>query len=343
MNRRIFLGRTVAATVGLTVDARAAEPPLRVGLLGAAHSHALGKYKTLLANPEYKVIGVVERDPAARAAFSSANPTYLTEEELLTEAEVIVVESNVRDLAKNALKALRAGKHLHVEKPPATNLAELKEMTALARQKSLVFQTGYMWRFNPGAQKIFEAVRSGWLGNIYLVRTTMNTLVLDAKRRAEWAEFAGGAMFEQGSHLVDFIVRLLGKPKSIQSFLRTDGKADALRDNNIAILEYPQAIAVITNNTLQPNAFAHRQIEVCGSNGTALLKPIEPPTLQIDLATAAGPYESGSQMVTTGSYERYRADFVELAARIRKGVHPVATLEDEELVQEVLMTICASG
>ena len=67
----------------------------------------------------------------------------------------------------------------------------------LAREKKLVFQTGYMWRFHPGLDRIIDAVQHGWLGDVFLVRAQMNSLV-EAKRRPEWAEFKGGSMFELG-------------------------------------------------------------------------------------------------------------------------------------------------
>jgi predicted dehydrogenase len=120
--------------------------------------------------------------------------------------------------------ALKAGKHVHVEKPPAATLAEVQEMVALAREKRLLLQTGYMWRYNPGFTKIFEAERKGWLGEVFMVRAAMSNNLAPA-RRAEWGEFKGGALFELGSHLIDAIVRLLGRPKSVTPFLRRHGKA----------------------------------------------------------------------------------------------------------------------
>jgi hypothetical protein len=74
-----------------------------------------------------------------------------------------------------------------------------------------------------------------------------------------------------------------------------------------------------------------------------VLKPIEPPTLQIDLATAAGPYKAGVQTVPLPKYDRYVGDFVELAAAIR-GERPLSVTFDEELrVHEALLRACEMG
>src|SRR5438034_113141 len=78
-----------------------------------------------------------------------------------------------------------------------------------------------------------------------------------------------------------------------------------------------RAFAVITNSVSQPNANAHRAFEVLGTNGTAVLRPLEPGTLVFDLAKAAGPYRAGAQDVPLPAFERYVGDFANLAEAVR--------------------------
>ena len=104
-------------------------------------------------------------------------------------------------------------------------------------------------------------------------------------------------------------------------------------DNNVAVFEFDRALATITNSTYQPNAFAHRSFEVLGTNGTMLLKPIEPPTLEVDLAKAAGPHKAGKQTVPLPEYKRYVGDLADLAQAMRGG-KLAASLDEELLVQE---------
>jgi predicted dehydrogenase len=146
-------------------------------------------------------------------------------------------------------------------------------------------------------------------------------------------------MFEQGAHLIDIVVRTLGLPQRITPFLRHDGNfADKLKDNTAAVLEYPRAMAIITASVLQPNANAHRSLEILGSLGTAIVRPIEPPTLEMDLATPAGPYAKGRQKVALPPYERYVGDIAELARAIRGEAPMSVTLDDELAVHETLIT-----
>jgi predicted dehydrogenase len=176
---------------------------------------------------------------------------------------------------------------------------------------------------------------------VYLVRGQINTLI-EAKRRPEWAEFAGGHMFELCAHLIDVVVRLLGRPAKVTPFLRHDAPlSDNLKDNTLAVFEYPKAMAIIHGATMQPGSGGHRMFEVQGTNGTATVRPIEPPGLTIELANDAGPYKKGKQQVPMPEYKRYVDDLMELAAAVRGQKKLSASLEDEMLVHETLLR--ASG
>jgi predicted dehydrogenase len=339
MNRRQFIVRTAALTAA-ALPLKAASPRTKIGIgfLGGAHSHALEKWKTVRALDEFELVGLCEESPQVREPFLKLGAKVFSREALFERCEVIAVESAVRDHSRDARLALEAGKHVHVEKPPAVTLSECKELVRLAREKKLLLQTGYMWRFHPGINRAIEGAQRGWLGDVFLVRGTINTLV-DAKRRPEWAEFKGGTMFELGCHLIDAVVRALGKPLKVSPHLqRRDG--DDLADNCVTVFEFPKAQAIITSATVQPNAFAHRSLEILGTNGTARVQPIEPPTLTFDLAKAAGPYTAGAQQIELPAYRRYLPEFTELAASIRSG-KPLSVSPDTELmVQETLLRAC---
>lgn len=345
MNRRKFLTSTAglatwAAFPPAIGAAESTRQKIKIGFLGAAHSHASAKVGLVRESPDFDLVGICEPDEETRRPYERAGTRLLSQRELLGACTVVAVESAVRDHARHAKLALEAGKHIHLEKPPADSLAPFKELQAIAREKQLLVQLGYMWRFNPGLVTALEAAQKGWLGDVYLVRAMINTQVA-AARRPEWAEFKGGVMFELGCHLIDPIVRLLGRANSITPFLKKHGNfADHLADNTTAVFEYPKATAIITAATLQPNAMAHRSFEILGTNGTALVNPLEQPALQIDLAKAAGPYKAGTQTVSLPPYRRYVAEFVELAQAIRNKTSLAVTPEQELLVQETLLRAC---
>lgn len=307
----------------------------RIGMLGVSHSHAAEKFRLLRDSKDFEWIGIAEESEKAREPFTALGARVLSREELLARTDVVVVESAVRDHARDALAALQAGRHVHVEKPPAVTMRECEELARTAREGKRLLQVGYMWRFHPGINRIIEAARNGWLGEIFLVRAQMNTH-LDAKRRPEWAEFNGGSMFELGCHLIDAVVRLMGKPLRITPHLQRRG-GDKLADNCTTIFEFAKAQAIVTSAVLQPNAFAHRYFEVLGTNGMARIQPIEPGTMTIELAKAAGPYAAGAQKVDLPAFRRYVDEFKELAAALQQGRSLANSLENELVTHETLL------
>jgi predicted dehydrogenase len=346
MNRRELLGAAMAASVlggapavGRSAKAAPAYGPTRIpiGFLGACHSHAADKVQVVRESADFELVGVCEADETVRRRLDQCGVPLVSQAELLERAQVVAVESDVADHARHAQLALMAGKHVHLEKPPADTFEAFRDLVALAHKHKRLMQMGYMWRYHPGINAALEAARKGWLGEVHLVRGTINTL-LGPERRPEWGRFPGGVLFELGSHLIDVLVRLLGRPTKVHSALATHGPvADKLADNTVAVFEFPRALGVISSTTLQNNAMAHRRFEILGTQGTAVVGPIEPPKLMIDLAKAAGPYRAGIHPVALPPYRRYVDDFAELGRAVRQGMPLSISPEQDLLVQESLI------
>jgi len=348
LNRRKFLANTTASALAFqtifkltAADRPASSSKIRIGFLGASYSHAEAKLKLLLRSADYHVVGACEKEPNGLKLCNSLGVKLFSQEELLDQCEVIAVESAVRDHAHHALAALSAGKHVHLEKPPAKNLTDMQQLVTLAREKKRLLQTGYMWRYNPGFKSLIEAAHNGWLGQLFMVQATIPK-DLSPERRKQWAEFEGGPLFEIGSHLVDAIVRVLGQPQSVTPFLRHHGAyKDSLKDNAIAVFEFQKAFAILTCNSLQGTDSPPRSFEIVGTKGSAKISPFEPPVLKIDLSQAEGPYKRGATTVELPDYKPYEGDFAELAAAVRGEKALSVSLEEELMVHQTLLR--ASG
>jgi predicted dehydrogenase len=98
----------------------------------------------------------------------------------------VVVATPVPTHYELAKRALQAGKHVLVEKPPATRRAEMDELVALAAERDLVLMPGHLLLYHPAVQKLKELVDGGELGdvlcvygnrqNLGIVRTNENAL-----------------------------------------------------------------------------------------------------------------------------------------------------------------------
>lgn len=334
MDRRVFLSLAAAG-----VAEAFQKPPVGIGFLGATHSHAESKLAVVRASPGLRLVGICETDPTVSEKLRSEGIRLLARDELLRspEIQVIAVESPVRSHAADGLAVLEAGKHLHLEKAPADNMAAFQEVVDTARRKGLVLQVGYMWRYNPGIVKAIEVARNGWLGSVYRVHANIGNQ-LAADRRPEWGEFSGGVMFELGCHLIDPMVRLMGRPRKVVSTLRTDGAfTDSFRDNTLAVLEWDKALGTVQSSTLELDSSKHRAFEIEGTIGRVLVEPVEQPSLTVELKRASGPYQAGTQTVEFPPYKRFVDDMKDLVGAVR-GEGKLRTTYDEDLmVQEALL------
>ena len=330
---------------------------IRIAFLGGGHGHGYPKVMLVNKSPDWQVIGIAEQDPTVMAGYKRAGIPALTRSQVLEDPsiEVVGVEGWVWDLAASAKAALEAGKHVHVDKPPASNMADMRAMLDLAASHKRLLQVGYMWRYNPAVNRALEAGRAGWLGDIFQVRGLINTTI-DAAERKKLARFKGGQMFELGGHIIDPIVRLMGRPEKVTSYLRHDDRAldDGLADNTMAVFEWRGAIGTVTTASMahqepQGNGniatLPYRALEFYGTKGAAVVRPIETPgtfaaTVRIDLHAGAGPYKAGPQ-TETFPYSRYVADWVDLAAAVRGERKLPITAREDLLVEETLLR--ASG
>lgn len=324
MDRRAF--------VLTSMSAAAAAPKIRVGMLGTGHSHYSGKLKALKENPDYEVATIAELNDAARCEALLHDPAI----------QLIVVECRAWEAVPWGRKVIDAGKHLHLEKPPGNDWRAFQELMSAARSKNLRVQLGYLWRWHEGVMAALEAAQKGWLGEVFMVRGTMNSDRDQAERDIE-AHYKGGGMFELSGHVIDRVVELLGRPKAVRSWLRHDTSvADKLADNCVAVLEYDRALAVLAQSAKMSGAGDHRSFEILGTDGSFVLNPeANPPRMRVNMRTAHGPYKAGWQDVPVPPQPRFIGDFKELARALKSGQPLKHSYDHELLLQETLLR--ASG
>ena len=299
---------------------------IKVGQIGVGHAHAtkLGVYRQ---SADYEVVGIVEPDAALREAAKD-QPAYrdlpwMTEEQLLNVSglQVVTVETRVRDLLTTAERCVAAGKHVHLDKPAGDSLPRYRDLLAAAEKQKLLVQMGYMFRYSPAVLLMRDALKQGWLGEVFEVHTVMSKVVPPGDRR-KLAEFRGGIMFELGCHVIDLVIGVLGKPEQVHAYPRTSGAHDdGLADNMLAVLEYAGATATVKSSAIEIDGGARRHFVVCGRSGTLHIQPLDAPHVRLTLDRDRGDYKKGTQEVRFGNYERYVGDAADMA-RILRGEKP---------------------
>ena len=253
---------------------------IKIGQIGIGHNHGEGKMLAVQKFPElFEVIGYAEENEKWVEKRGNL-PCYkdlprLSVEEIIEKSDAILVECDVWNLTKVAKMCVEAGRHVHIDKPASGTLAEFEELLNIAKEKNLTVQMGYMYRYNFAIQKLMDMINSGELGEIYQIDAEMSTY--HSKEYREWLKkFKGGSMYIFGSHLIDLVVSILGKPEKVYPFIKQTGFEGVYSDdNNFAVLEYDKAIARITNLSVEVNGWGMRRFAVMGSKGTVEIKPIE--------------------------------------------------------------------
>jgi len=322
---------------------------LKVGQIGIGHNHGSGKMKAARKFPElFDVIGYAEENGRwieKRGDFEAyAGLPRLSVEEIIERSDAVIVESDVWDLTKYAKMCVDAGKHIHMDKPASGTLEEYKYVLDTAKDKNLVVQLGYMYRYNPAIKATLEHIKNGDLGEIYSINAEMSTFHQPEYRK--WLKnFGGGIMYILGSHLVDLIVYMMGKPKSITSFLKHTGLDGVdVEDNNLAVLEYDKALARIFVSSVEVNGYGRRQFVVAGSKGTVNICPMEKPTV-MTYADTAMEGKTYADVKTTIPFDlnpsdsRYDEMMKDLYAYIMGTKENPFTYEHDYLVQKVLSEI----
>lgn len=294
----------------------------------------------------YQVVGVAEPDEAQRTRVSKLKPyqncQWMTEEALLADPsiQVIAVETEIDALVPAAMRCLKAGKHIHLDKPAGQTLAPCRELHAEASKRGLTIQMGYMLRYNPAFEFLYKAVKEGWLGEITEAHGHMGKRA-SAGLRDELAAYPGGGLFELACHLIDALVTVLGKPTEVTSIGLTS-QDDGFKDNQIATFRYPNALATVASNHIDPFGGPRRQFAVIGTEGSIEIRPLEPAKLRLSLTKPQGDFAKGVHEVDLPKSEgRYHGDFRDLAKVVRGEKALAWDAAHDIAVQETLLR--ASG
>ena len=138
---------------------------MRIALLGAGH---LGKIhlKCILASGCWDLVGIYEPDDknAASASTQYGVKRFKSLSKLLQEVDAVDIVTPTPTHFALASKALRAGKHVFVEKPVTETVAQGKKLLQIAAEHGLTVQVGHVERFNPA----FTALREMSLNPMFI-------------------------------------------------------------------------------------------------------------------------------------------------------------------------------
>lgn len=116
---------------------------------------------------------------------------------------------------KWAKKALENGKHVFVEKPSTTNLADTTELVELAAKNKLAIHENYMFIYHAQLKALDDIVAEGTIGDVRLYRISFGFPRRKAGDFRYIKALGGGALLDAGGYTIKYAHYLLGESAKI--------------------------------------------------------------------------------------------------------------------------------
>ena len=181
--------------------------PVRVGLVGCGWISEIVHLPNLLGNPRAALTALADPSDERRARALRIVPgarACAEATELFADADVeAVIIAVPPEVAPGlAAAALRAGKHVYLEKPGAVSLAEIEDVRTASVRSSLSLVIGYNFRRNDAVEQALDLVRRGRIGDLVAIQSAFTW---STGRPGGWRAtlFSGGALVDLGSHHID--------------------------------------------------------------------------------------------------------------------------------------------
>lgn len=246
---------------------------LGCGMIAGIHADAINNIEGA------ELVAVADNNHEYAESFAKKHgvKAYASYADMLkSDVDVVCVCTPSCFHAQNAIDAMRAGKHVVLEKPMALSTDDADRVIAVSKETGKLVTVICQLRFSPDVQRLKKLVGKGAFGRISLC-----TLSMKYHRSSEYYSSSpwkgtlkfdgGGALMNQGIHGIDLLEYIVGDVKEVQGKIRTLSHKIEVEDSAVAMLEFENgALGVIEASTCAYPGF-ERKIEIHGDRGYAIL------------------------------------------------------------------------
>jgi predicted dehydrogenase len=224
----------------------------RVGLIGYGLAGAVFHAPLIASTPGLRLTSVVTGNPDRQAQAGREHPGVGIlghVDELWQAADehdlVVVATSNAGHLPLG-LAAVKAGLAVVVDKPLAVTAAEGRQLVTAARERGVLLTVFHNRRWDGDFRTLRRLLADGALGSVHRFESRYErwrpALRPGAWRELERPEAGGGLLLDLGSHLVDQVLQLFGRPRSV--YAEVDRRREGAQgdDDVFVALEHPGGV-----------------------------------------------------------------------------------------------------
>ncbi|MBK8897410.1 MAG: oxidoreductase [Candidatus Competibacteraceae bacterium] len=216
---------------------------IEVGLIGYGMAGRVFHAPFITTVPRLRLAKVVERrGETSRERY----PWVETVKDVATlladdRIELVVIATPSASHFELAQQALRAGKHVVVDKPFTLTSDHAQQLIDLGRQQNKLVSAFQNRRWDGDFQTVCQILRQGLLGRLVEYESHFDRFRNYFSAERAWREQAGpggGVLFDLGAHLIDQALVLFGLPQRLTADIRSQRAADAADDQFELILHY---------------------------------------------------------------------------------------------------------
>lgn len=221
---------------------------INTGLLAYGMSGKVFHAPFVSTHPGFNLRGIVERNHKIAQKDYPEIISYNSVDELLNDdaIDLVIINTPNNTHYEFAKQALKAGKHILVEKPFTATTEQAKELFALAKsvgKKALIYQNR---RYDSGFNAVKKVIESGKLGKLVEVHFRYDRYrnEISPKTFKEELVEATGLQYDLGPHLLDQTIALFGKPEKFNKILSKNRVHTKVDDYFAIQLTYPNELNV---------------------------------------------------------------------------------------------------
>ena len=321
------------------------------GIIAAMHADAIA---TL---PGARLVAVTDVDADAAAVFAASRGGTAERDldALLARGDVdvvcVCVPSGLH--AEVGMQAVKAGKHLAVEKPVDVTLEAADRLIGAARDAGVALTVMSQHRFDPGLIEARRLIDEGALGRLVLGEASTKwyrgqAYYDSAGWRGTWA-MDGGSLLNQGIHYVDLLRWCMGPVAEVTAVCTTQTHQIEAEDTSLAIVRFTSgAVGTIMSSTAAFPGFA-ACLEITGTKGTVIIEDgrlvsralgddVQPADGGVRQPAEGGPRPGAAADPAALDFSGHAAQLADLLGAIDEGRAPAV---DGEAGRAALEIVCA--
>ncbi|MGB0743742.1 MAG: Gfo/Idh/MocA family protein [Opitutales bacterium] len=330
------------------------------GMIGGFHAKAIG------AMQGGELGGVADKVFERSQTFAAeyATKAYESVEAMLADPEIDIVTIGTPSGAHfdPAMAAIRARKHVIIEKPLEITTERIDQMMVAASENKVTLAAVLNRRFHPGMDAFKAAADAGRFGKLtsasaYVKWYRDQAYYDSAAWRGTWALDGGGALMNQSIHTIDALIYLAGPVKSVQANTACLAHADIeVEDIAVAILEFKNgARGVIEGCTCTWSKDGHpARVQLAGTEGSVFLadEAFEIWDFMNEIETDADVRSQfmkgaeaglGANDPTAINFYQHQRNFEEVVNAIQEGREPSTSASEARKSVELIQAIYESA